>query len=372
MSDNKSAEPLQFDNDKGAAWSTVFATFFTLGVIAWMGSGFIVPEEDETVDAEPEVIEVKPIAVAVRASQASSVTQYFLAEGQALPDRDTMIRAETSGDIDEILAAKGQLVSAGDILARFDTVQLQTNLTRAKEDLANAEREFGNAQQLLQRGTATIDRVNQARAVVAAAKSALTAAEQAMESTIITVPFDGRLEQFNIDPGTYVSAGTEVGRVVDTDPLTVSIQIPQHSLNRIKVGQMAEVQFITGETRRGEVAFVGSSAASDTRTFLAEITVANPEGEVPAGISAQIRIPTGDIQAHFLSPAILSLNTEGILGLKTVDAENTVQFSPVDIVQARTDGVWVTGIADDVNVITIGQGYVNAGETVAPSVEGAN
>ena len=68
------------------------------------------------------------------------------------------------------------------------------------------------------------------------------------------------------------------------------------------------MRFITGEERAGVVTFVGTSAASETRTFLAEIEVENEDGAIPAGISAEVIIPTGEVTAHFLSPSIVSLN----------------------------------------------------------------
>ena len=87
---------------------------------------------------------------------------------------------------------------------------------------------------------------------------------------------------------------------------------------------------------------------------------------MPAGVSAEIRIPIGEITAHFLSPAILSLDTDGTLGIKTVDADNTVVFAKVKIERAQTDGIWVSGLPDTANIITIGQGYVTNGDKVNP------
>ncbi len=94
----------------------------------------------------------------------------------------------------------------------------------------------------------------------------------------------------------------------------------------------------------------------------------NADGAIPAGVSAQLRIPTGTTLAHFVSPAILSLDTDGALGVKTVDSEDEVVFYPIEIVRAQTDGIWVTGLPDEADIIAIGQGYVNDGETVRPEL----
>jgi len=363
--DENAAQPLTFTSDKGASRSTWFAGALVILIVGWMGSGFILPSENN----DPVLVreETKLVAVAVTTSTAETVTQFYQAEGQALPDRETMMRSETSGDIAEVLVSKGQDVEAGAIIARFDPTANLADANRATQELARAQREFDNAEALLDRGVATADRVSQARATLAGAQSELTDVQQAADALTILAPFAGRVETLDIDEGEFVSAGMEVGRLVDITPLTVAIQVPQQSLNRLSVGQPATVRFITGEERQGTVTFVGTSAASETRTFLAEIEVNNDDRAIPAGISAEVIIPTGETIAHFLSASIVSLNTEGTLGVKTVDANNVVAFYPIQVVKAQIDGIWVTGLPDTVDVVTVGQGYVNENETVAPS-----
>ena len=363
--DENAAQPLTFTSDKGASRSTWFAGALVILIVGWMGSGFILPSENNDPVSVRE--ETKLVAVAVTTSTAETVTQFYQAEGQALPDRETMMRSETSGDIAEVLVSKGQDVEAGAIIARFDPTANLADANRATQELARAQREFDNAEALLDRGVATADRVSQARAALAGAQSELADVQQAADALTILAPFAGRVETLDIDEGEFVSAGMEVGRLVDITPLTVAIQVPQQSLNRLSVGQPATVRFITGEERQGTVTFVGTSAASETRTFLAEIEVNNDDRAIPAGISAEVIIPTGETIAHFLSASIVSLNTEGTLGVKTVDANNVVAFYPIQVVKAQIDGIWVTGLPDTVDVITVGQGYVNENETVAPA-----
>lgn len=362
-------QTLHFDTDRGASRSFWIASALLLAVILWMGSGFVLPSETET--AAPAEAAQKRASVSVRVSQAEPVTLTFQAEGQAQPDRDTQIRAETSGVVSEILIPKGETVERGAVIARLASATLDADLNRAQEEQARAQREFENADALLERGVATADRVAEARAALASAEAQLAAAREALEDAQITAPFAGRLETLSLDEGEYVAAGEEVGRIVDNRPLTVQIQVPQQALNRIRTGQTANVTFITGETREGQVSFVGSAAAAATRTFLAEIEVANEDGAIPAGISAEIVIPTGEAQAHFLHPSTVSLNEDGELGVKTVE-DGAVAFHPIEIVKAELSGVWATGLAEDAQIITIGQGFVRDGEEVEarPAPEG--
>jgi len=367
MPDAPAVKPqeLTFQSDKGASRSFWIALLLVVLIIGWMGSGFVIPSEDSTPTIARD--EPSPVAVAVTTSVAEQVTQFYQAEGQALPDRDTMLRAETTGDVAEVFVRKGQDVQAGAEIARLDPTSSNAETARAQEELSRTQRDYDNARQLLDRGVATADRVSQTQAALVAAQAQLTKVQEAAKSLIITAPFAGRIETLNLDEGEYVSAGSEVGRLVDITPLTVAIQVPQQSLTLLSVDQPATVRFITGEEREGIVTFVGTSAASETRTFLAEIEVANDDGAIPAGISAEVIIPTGEATAHFLSPSIVSLNTDGGLGIKTVDASDVVTFYPIQVVKAQIDGIWVTGLPDKVDVITVGQGFVNEGETVIPS-----
>ena len=370
MTENKAEnrEVLSFESDRGSNRSRWVAGGLALAITVWMGSGYLLPSESAREEVRAPV-SPRAVSVAVRRSVAEPVQQIFVAEGQALPDRDTTVRAEVSGQIAEILVERGDDLEAGQVIARFDLAARQADLRRAEQELERAQREFDNASALVERGIATVDRVAQARATLAAAQASLSEAQEAINDTEIRAPFAGRLEAMDINIGEIVTAGADVGRIVDNTPLEISIQIPQQSLRAIKVGQTAEVAFITGETATGEVRFVATSADAETRTFMARIEVANADGAIPAGISARLRIPTGQQTAHFVSPAILSLDTDGTLGIKTVGEDNVVEFHRIDIVRAQTDGIWVSGLPDETRIISIGQGFVNDGETVDPQPE---
>ncbi|GHA58405.1 hemolysin D [Amylibacter ulvae] len=370
MSDteNNKAQSLTFNDDAGSSRPKWLAGGIILLLVLWMGSGFIFPSK-ATEDVSDKDKAKKLVTVSVSNSSAEPVVQFFVAEGQAQPDRDTSLRSETSGNIAEILVQKGAMVKGGDVIARFDPAERASDLLRAQEELARAQREFDNSEALLKRGVATADRVASARATLASATAGVATAQNAINNTEISAPFDGRLETLDINIGEYVSAGADVARVVDNTPLTVSVRVPQQTLRKLKVGQEANVQFITGETRKGKVSFVGTSADAATRTFLAEISVENDDGEIPAGVSAEIRVPVSESVAHFMSPAILSLDTDGTLGVKTVDDANKVVFNKIEIVRAQTDGIWVTGLPDQAKIITIGQGYVANGDEINPQID---
>lgn len=364
------AGKLTFQDDKGAGRSKWIAILFAALLVGWMGSGYIYPTqsaEDET----PETV-LRPVSVAVIEATAQDIDLVLTAEGQATPDRSADITTKTPGQIISVLVERGDLVEAGQELGRIDSETAEAQLAQAEAQLAQATDDLERSVTLQTRGIGTQTQVSQARSAQTAAAAAVTAARERLDNTIIRAPFAGRLHELTLDEGEYVNDGEMVAQVLDNDPLTVVVQVPQQALSRLQKGQMAKVFFITGQERAGTIGFIGSNADAQTRTFPVEIEVSNPQSVLPAGLSASVAIPTGTARGHFISPAILSLGTNGELGIKTVDGDDRVEFRPVTIVRAQTDGIWITGLPETVRIITVGQGFVQAGDLVDPRDETAD
>jgi multidrug efflux system membrane fusion protein len=68
----------------------------------------------------------------------------------------------------------------------------------------------------------------------------------------------------------------------------------------------------------------------------------------------------------------LTLNDAGELGVRYVDTNETVHFAPVTILRDSKDGVWVTGLPDQIRLITIGQEYVTDGIQVDVTMQEAS
>ena len=77
-----------------------------------------------------------------------------------------------------------------------------------------------------------------------------------------------------------------------------------------------------------------------------------------------MRIPAGVVLAYLVSPSLLTLDAEGELGIKTVAADGKVVFNRISIAQSGSNGIWVSGLPDQADIIVVGQGYVSAGQSV--------
>ena len=123
-------------------------------------------------------------------------------------------------------------------------------------------------------------------------------------------------------------------------------------------------RLISGNEILGKVSFIATSADKNTRTFRVEIQVDNKERKIRDGVSAEIFIESKKVFSHKISPAILALNDQGKLGIRTVNVDNAVEFRVIEILEDTTDGLWVSGLEENERIITLGQEYVFQGQTV--------
>jgi len=170
----------------------------------------------------------------------------------------------------------------------------------------------------------------------------------------------GSIESVSVDKGERI----EKDDVIATMSADNREALPQQNISDVAIGTEASAELITGEALSGTVHYVSSMADSSTRSFRVEVLVPSPPDAAKTGISAEIRIPVETIRAHLISPAILALDESGTLGVKAVSDQDEVVFHAIEVVKTESNGAWVTGIPDDSEIITLGQGFVNAGETV--------
>jgi len=119
------------------------------------------------------------------------------------------------------------------------------------------------------------------------------------------------------------------------------------------------------------VRLIESKANTMTRTFSTEIAVDNPDMSLKAGVTADVKLFSGDVLAQQVPSKILTLGDSGVVGVRYLNDDDTVAFTPVTTIDEDADGVWVTGLPERTRIIVKGQDYVSAGTKVDPVREGA-
>jgi membrane fusion protein, multidrug efflux system len=307
--------------------------------------------------------------VRVRTITAETRQQDIIIRGQTQALRKVQVRAETAGTVAAIRADKGAVVKEGDTICELNVDARKAMLDQARATMKQRELEYEASKTLKEKGFRSDTSVAGDLAAYQAAKAEVRRMEKEMENTKIRAPFDGIVDDRMADVGDYLSPGQPCALVVDQDPFLVVGQVSEKDITLIQIGAAGWANLITGQRVEGKVRFIAKSSDQATRTFRLELEVPNTDGKIRDGITAEIHIASATVEAHRISPAILGLDDNGVIGVRIVEKGNRVRFVPVKIVADGTDGVWVTGLPRTVTIITVGQEYVVNGQTVKTTAE---
>ena len=155
---------------------------------------------------------------------------------------------------------------------------------------------------------------------------------------------------------------------MDLDPIIVRGDLTQADVTQLHAGQAARIKLTQGRQQQGEIRYLASVSDSKTNTFRVEISAPNPGYRIFGGLSAEIEIPLNQVMAVKISPALLALNDDGVIGVKWVK-DNQVHFTPIDVVKNDQHGTWIRGLGEEVNLITVGQAFVREGDEVKVTIE---
>ncbi|WP_434356872.1 efflux RND transporter periplasmic adaptor subunit [Parasalinivibrio latis] len=339
----------------------IISLILVLSLVAWLASG---QDQGSQASGKDEKPQQHLARVKVTTFNAAAVTRTITLYGRTAPDRTSTVSAEVSGKILSLAVSKGSRVEKGQLIAQIDTADRAAQLRQAQALLKARQKEYSAAASLRKKGLQGEVSFSLAEANLAEAKAAVANLKLALANTDVKAPFTGILESLHIEQGDYVGIGDPIGQLVDLNPLVVKADVSERHIGQLDSGSQAQVTLVSGETRQGSLRYRSSIASETTNTFGIELTIDNPGQALPAGISAEVELPLDEKLAVKLTPAMLALDENGNLGVKTLVEENRVKFIPIKLVKAESDGVWLTGLGERVDIITVGQGFVRDGDEV--------
>lgn len=342
--------------------SLFVAAALAFGAVGWLASGMVT---GEAVPA-PKTLraELRLPLVAISRMEARSVQRFITGQGDVEAFRQVAARSQSAGRVTETFVDYGTRVEQGEPILSLSLEGLDSRLREAEGVLGRRQSDYDAQLRLQKGGYTTSTQLREFETLLRSAREEVSRLKEDIEDAIIRAPSSGSVDKIAVSSGEYVSAGVELATLIENVPLRTTLRISQLDFANIRVGRVAEVVYATGQTETGRVCFVSAAADPATRTFQVEVRTPNADGAIPSGISAEVRVPTSSVMAYFVSPATLSLGTDGTLGLKTVDTENRISFHPVEIVRADAAGLWVTGLPAEASVVTLGQGFVQEGDIV--------
>ena len=370
---------------------------------------------EETVatgDGAPVADDVVRVPVIAIKSTATMVPEIVRVRGRTEAARQVTVLAETTGTVASDPLRKGTFVEAGQVMcelspgtrgaalaqAEATLIEAQARLPEARARVIEAQSALSEAQindraaVALQadgyasqtRVAATAAAVSSAEAAVEtaragleaaqsgirAAEAAVAVAEKEIEHLSIKAPFAGVLETDSAELGALLQAGSPCATVIQLDPIKLVGFVPETEMDKLTLNAMADAHLATGKQVAGEVTFLSRSADEATRTFRVEVEIPNPDLSVRDGQTVEMVLSSGGTQGHLLPQSALTLDDSGRIGVRYIDDQNMAMFTPVNLLRDTVEGVWLTGLPEQADVIIVGQEYVTDGIPVAPSYEG--
>lgn len=218
----------------------------------------------------------------------------------------SMVAFQVPGRAIQVLLREGEPVRKGQTLAILDSENLAHGLEAARAQVAAAKAGADQAEQEFRRMKQLFDSQSLAPNDFAKFTAARDASRQQLEQAIasegvarknlkearLAAPINGFIARRMIEPGVMTGAGQPVFEIAQLDPIEVNVGIPETDVRLVKVGQPASVTVpaLRDRSFHGTVRVVNVSADPATRTYMARVSLPNPDRELKVGMVAEVSI----------------------------------------------------------------------------------
>jgi RND family efflux transporter MFP subunit len=193
--------------------------------------------------------------------------------GTARPAVESEVSFRVSGKLLELPVKLGSEVHTGDVLGRLDTSdyeiqvkQVEAQVTQAEALLKQARSQYARSRELYESDSTSKSELEASRASFESSEAQLESAQKSLELAkrqleycVVHAPFDGWVSVRSADVHETVTAGQPILKLASSDSMELSVGIPESLINRVQVGDAAEVRFdsLPGKIFSAEVREVG-------------------------------------------------------------------------------------------------------------------
>lgn len=234
-------------------------------------------------------VERPPVNVVVTRLELRTLTERIRLSGSLEPWVDVQISTELGGAVESVGFDKGRYVRKDQLLAEIGTDLYQSAVEEAEAALTRAQATFEKAEQLFERQAVPRQDLIDATGDLDVRKAQLTQARLRLKRSTITSPIGGIAVTRDIEPGEVLAPGAPITVIQRVDRLKAVIGIPETDVAQFSVGDMATIRLdaFPDEEFEGRITFIGPATSGASRTFPADIAVANPGGSLKPGMVAE-------------------------------------------------------------------------------------
>lgn len=218
------------------------SSFVLLTIIVLLSTGC---ELNKKVNAntETESNVTKPIAFPVEATypKRGRISKYFESTSRVSAENKVDVISKGMGICVEVFVEEGESVKEGQILAKLDTSEVETQILQTKVNIEKCKSALAIAEQSLKEGIGSKVERDNAKFALEAAEATLKIQQLQLKNQTITAPINGVVTKKNITKGAMISVGMPVFSIVDPNSYYVPINIPEREISKITRGQEAEI-----------------------------------------------------------------------------------------------------------------------------------
>lgn len=340
-----------------------------VAAVLWVLTGHFAAVGSETPEpgaTEAEaVVETPKRTVAVVRAEVTDYARLIRISGVTEADKLAILAARSNGVVQELTAEAGDTVERGAVVMLLEGEDVRAAVKTAQDQLAQAAEQLAVGETLSAKGSLPETQLTARRAAKSAAEGALSQAQAAADRLSLVAPFAGTVDAVNVEEGEWVQQGTPIATLIALDPIIVKAEVAERDVAHVAVGAKALVRLVSGVELEGTVKHLARKASDKTRTFALEVDLPNPDGAIPSGMTAELRLTAATQPALTVPRSVLTLNEAGQVGLRVVIEGDIAAFLPVDLIDDTEAGFVVTGVPQGARVIVAGQDLVRDGDAVA-------
>jgi RND family efflux transporter MFP subunit len=282
----------------------------------------------------------------VKTVERGSIEAGVAISGDLKAIEEAVVRARLEGDLVGVYVREGDHVKQGQLLARFEDSEQESNRTSAvadreaaQSDLETARWNADQSEQLFKAGAIAERDLRTAQQTLAAARARLAATEARVRATtsLLTdtrarAPTTGVVAKRSVENGEHVARGADMFTVVRSDVLELAASVPARQASEIRVGQ--KVHFAAGgRDLDGRVARINPSIDPTNRSITVYTQVPNGSGDLKANSFATGRIVSRTVEGAVVIPAPALRQAQGADKpfVYRLDATDALERAPVSV-----------------------------------------
>ncbi len=289
--------------------------------------------------------------------------------GEIEGSSDAVLGAALGGYVEKVSVSAGDRVRRGQSIARIDAELHGASLTQAEAQHELAASELARIEGIGDHASAS--QLQAARTNAKVAEAAVRQARARLARALVTAPFAGTVAQVGIAQGEVVNPGSPIARLVAIDPVSINLSVSDRDIVNLHEGMAATVSTnARADQFKGVVSHVGPAGDLKTRTFLAEVEVANPDGLLLPGMIARVSLARSLADSAVVIPQDVLVTTLDDQGVFVAEDDHAVWRS-LDLGEVVGDQVVVEGgLALGEHLVVVGQRDLFDGDPLIVAREG--